>query len=56
MGVVPSEAPRQPVLRVLADAWAEVEEDTEGEEARNAVHHSRCDRVVEAEPGREPAA
>ncbi len=54
--VVPSEAPREAVLRVLPDAWPQVEEDTEREDAGDTVHDAGRDRIVEAEADGQPAA
>src|SRR3990170_1907080 len=56
MRVMGSEGSRPPRHVVLADARPEVEQDAEREGARDAVDDEGRDRVVEAEPGREPAA
>ncbi len=56
MQVVRLERPRQAVAGVAPDPRPDVEEHPERERPRDAVHHARRDRVVEAEAERQPAA
>ena len=56
MQVVWPELSGQALPRVFPYSRTEVEEHTERECARHAVHHPRGDRVMEAEAKREPAA
>ena len=51
-----SEGPGSALPVVLADARPEIQEHAERERAGDAVHDERGDRVVEAEPRRQPAA
>ena len=51
-----SEGPGSALDVVLPDAWPEVDQHAEREDAGDTVHDARGDRVVEAEARRQPAA